>query len=506
MGPRAAASSDSVSRVRAGTYGFFFLAFVALVFVSHAAFFDFPYYWDEAGFYIPAAWDLHEHGSLIPTSTTPNAHPPGLRLWLAGVWKLTGSSIMATRAAMLLWASAGLLLTFMLAIRVCAGLPGAPAFGPVVLLAASPLYFMQSALAQPEVPAMVCGLAALLAFLRGWFAVSALACVALVLCKETGVVFPLVLGYFAWRQQRRWTPVAWFALPMLVLAAWLGFLWTKTGHPFGDAAFSEYNAAYNLHPARFAVALSRRFYTLLIENFHWLGLMALGHAWWKRRFFVASPWPLLAALTAGHVLMVSAFGGAVLERYLVPVLPLFYVAVAASWSLFSARARWMHQGAMTAGLLAGLWWNPPYPFPFENNLAARDQALLFRQAAGLVDALRGERVLATAWPLSAALRDPRLGYVARRHDVREVANFRPDVVRASQIRPFEVFILYTREWDPAGNWLRFGWVERAWRWIYGYRAQMTVEECSAWLGVPPWVTYEQRGQRLDVFVTRTRIQ
>lgn len=490
------------SRTRPSTYAFFLLAFAALVFVSHAAFFDFPYYWDELGFYVPAAWDLHQHGSLIPSSTTPNAHPPGLRLWLAAVWSVFGDSIAVTRAAMLAVATAGLLLTFMLAIKVCAGLPGAPAFGPVVLLAASPLYFMQSALAQPEVPAMACGVLAVLAFLRGSHWLAALACTALVLTKETGIVFPLVFAWYARRQPKQ---AAWYALPVALLALWFGLLFAKTGHLFGDPAFGHYNALYNLHPARLGVALLRRLYTLLIENFHWLGLIAICNAWWKRKLFASHPWPLLATLTAAHLLTVSAFGGAVLERYLVPVLPFFYAAVAASWSLFRDRARWVHQGALTLGLLAGLWWNPPYPFPLENNLAARDQVMLFRQAAGVVDALRGDRVVATAWPLSAALKDPRYGYVRRKHEVHEVADFQTDAVKKADIRPFEIFILYTREWDPPLNWLRLGFIENAWRSIYAYRRQMTPEECSAWLGVPSAVTFEQRGQRLDVYVAKRRI-
>ena len=502
----AAASSELVTgRVRPSTYGFFLFAFAALVFISHAGFLDFAYYWDEVGFYIPSALDLYQHGSLVPHSATPNAHPPGLRLWLAGAWSVFGSSLLVTRCAMLLLATAGVLLTFMLAIELSGRLPGAPAFGPVVLLSASPLFFMQASLAQPEAPAMVAGLAATLCFLRQRWAGAVAACVVLVLLKETGIVFPLVFAAFAWRDGHRRNAVA-FLLPGAVLAAWFGLLYARTGHLFGDAAFSDYNLRYNLHPARLAIAGARRLYTLFVENFHWLGTLAILNAWWKRRLFADRPWPLLAALVAGHLAMVTAFGGATLERYLVPVLPFFYAAVAAGWSLFSSRSRWMHQVAMTGGLLLGLWWNPPYPFPFENSLAARDQVMLFHQAAGLADALRGDPIFATAWPLSAALRDPRMGYVKRRHEVRSAADFRLDSLRSLHAEPFEVFILYTREWDPPLNWMNVGFIRRAWQGVYGYRPQMTPEECSRWLGVPAAVTYEQRGQRLDIYRTQTRIQ
>src|ERR1700687_4557068 len=67
-----------------------------------------PYFWDEAGYFIPAARDLLLTGDLIPHTTLSNAHPPLVMLWLALVWKLTGYSALATRTAMLLVAAAGL--------------------------------------------------------------------------------------------------------------------------------------------------------------------------------------------------------------------------------------------------------------------------------------------------------------------------------------------------------------------------------------------------------------
>ena len=42
-----------------------------------------PYFWDEAGQFIPASLDLFYAGELVPHSTIPNVHPPGIMLWLA---------------------------------------------------------------------------------------------------------------------------------------------------------------------------------------------------------------------------------------------------------------------------------------------------------------------------------------------------------------------------------------------------------------------------------------
>ena len=41
----------------------------AALYLSHFSLLRLPYYWDEAGYYIPAAWDFFRTGSLIPITT-----------------------------------------------------------------------------------------------------------------------------------------------------------------------------------------------------------------------------------------------------------------------------------------------------------------------------------------------------------------------------------------------------------------------------------------------------
>src|SRR5258708_36962812 len=116
----------------------------------------------------------------------PNVHPPGVMIYLAVFWHLFGYSIEATRIAMLLFASFGVLVTFLLAIELARDAAGAPAFTVLALLCVSPLFFAQAMLAQLDMPAMCFGLLGLLLFLQDRFRLSALACAALVLTKETG--------------------------------------------------------------------------------------------------------------------------------------------------------------------------------------------------------------------------------------------------------------------------------------------------------------------------------
>src|ERR1700740_2375242 len=98
--------------------GVVFAAIFAAIFLLHLPLLRLPYFWDEAGYYIPAARDLLLSGSVIPLSTPSNAHPPLVMAYLALGWKLAGYSPLGTRTAMLLLSTFGLLGVFRLARRV----------------------------------------------------------------------------------------------------------------------------------------------------------------------------------------------------------------------------------------------------------------------------------------------------------------------------------------------------------------------------------------------------
>src|ERR1700758_389382 len=87
-------------------------------FLLHVPLLRLPYFWDEAGYYVPAARDLLLTGSVIPHSTPSNAHPPLVMAYLAAGWKLAGYSPSVTRTAMLLLAAFSLLGVFRLARRI----------------------------------------------------------------------------------------------------------------------------------------------------------------------------------------------------------------------------------------------------------------------------------------------------------------------------------------------------------------------------------------------------
>ena len=482
---------------RLGSYLLFALGFGLAIFGGHFSSFHLPYYWDELGQFIPAALDILRDGAWIPHSTTPNVHPPAVMAYLALVWRVVGYSIEATRAAMLLLATATALTVFLLAIQICRPFKGAPAFAAVVLLLASPLFYTQAMLAQLDMPAMLFTSLALLLFLQNRMRSCVLACVALVLTKETGVLVPLVFGVWLLRE-RRTREAVWFAVPVVVLGIWLAYLSYGTGNAMGNDEFVRYNLFYPLHPARLSVALLRRFYYVFVDNFHWIGSVAIVLAWKRTDIFRSRTWAVCGVLVVGHMLMVSVLGGATLERYLLPVLPLFYIAVSAAWSVMELSWRRVSQAAMTAGLIASLFWNPPWPFPFENNFAMVDFIALQKDAAELVESLYPNETIVSVWPFTDALRRPEFGYVSNPVAAIGIEDFHFQTV--ARLKDVGVLVVYSRTWEPAVSVLHIPFVAHYLERYFSYEKQITAEEVSRSLGLTSAVRFTRRGQWIEVYV------
>lgn len=456
----------------------------------HLPYLELPLFWDELGQFVPAALDLFREGWWLPHSTRPNVHPPGLMVFLAGLWSAVGYSILATRVAMLLLAGVTVFLTFLLAIRLCRGLPGAPAFSAATLWMFSPLFYTQSMLAQLDLPATLLMLWALREFLEGRIRRCALISVALVLTKETGLVAPLVFAAWLWREGRR-REAAWFLWPAAALGGWLALLVARTGHWLGNPEFAQYNLSYPLHPVRLGLALLRRAFYLGVDNFHFIGWAAVWSAW-RARVYSSRAWRVTASLGAAHVLTVTVLGGATLERYLLPAMPLMYIAMAAGWSLYApARRRWS-EAAAVAGLVLCLFWTRPLPAPLENNLAMVEFIRLHQQAAAYLEQYGAGRAVTTAWPLSEALRSEDFGYVGQGLRVHEIPDFSPASLTSPALRATELLVLYRRDWNPGPLYDWFPLLGRIRRRYYGFSGEASPEFAEQRLGLKQ-AAYWSRG-------------
>src|ERR1700676_2777157 len=367
----------------------------AALYASHCSLLRLPYYWDEAGYYIPAAWDFFRTGSLIPTSTLTNAHPPLPSIYLALWWKASGYYPEVTREAVLLVAALGLLGVWRLAQRLSDS--DTVAFWVVVLTGLYPIWFAQSTLAHADIFAAACTVWGLVYALpdsernprvaAAWF-------VAAVLSKETAIVVPLTLA-LVWlvaafrskgpeqgRQRGRerlrlMGESAWLASCVFPLAAWYGWHYTKTGFLFGNAEFLRYNAQETLTPLRILAAFGHRLLHLFAHMNMFVPAMMMvaalmleprkdaeGHV---RAGLSAGVRNRILVLLAANALLFSVLGGALLCRYLLPMYPLVLVLAVSTF-----RRRVPYRQALAAlsaaAFVAGLFVNPPYGFAPEDNL------------------------------------------------------------------------------------------------------------------------------------------
>lgn len=475
--------------VRLQTYALTFGFIAVVLLLMHGPLLDLPFFWDEAGQFIPASLDLFRTGSWIPLSTLPNVHPPGVMAYLALCWSIFGYSISATRIAMLLVASFGAVVTFLLAIELARGAAGVPAFAALALLSVSPLFFAQSMMAQLDMPAMSLSILALLLFLQNRIRASAVACIILVLVKETGLVVPLLFaGWMLFEQGSggRRLQALWFLLPVPALAIWLFALHHATGHWFGNAAFTAYNLREPLHPVPFLLALLRRCYYLFISTGHVIGTIAFLWAWRRMPLLRDRPWKIAGAFVIAQLLVVSALGGAVLERYLLPALPVVFIAFAVSFQALATRTRRTALAALLLCLVAANFLNPLYPFPFENNLSFVNFVALEESATDRAEhdalALPGGGVIGTVFPVADALRNPDLGFVQSAHKVFEVAGFSPAEVQKLKSEGPNIVIYCKRTWDPV-RLLDKPPIRSFLATHYGYVPEMSADEVAGTLSM-----------------------
>jgi hypothetical protein len=176
-----------------------------------------------------------------------------------------------------------------------------------------------------------------------------------------------------------------------------------------------------------------------------------------------------------------------------------YIAFAVAWSARPSPATRIGQFALVAGLLLCLFWNPPYPYPYENNLAMVDFVRLHQQAADFVERSYPGQKITTAWPLSIELRRPANGYVKRRMAVQEVAGFHTGDLQALDRASVGPFVLFSREWDAGWDLRRAPLVAPLMRKFYGYQQQIAPSDLERLLGLRLVVRWSERGQWIAVY-------
>jgi hypothetical protein len=502
----------------------FSLIFAGLM-LLHAPLLRLPYFWDEAGYYIPAARDLYLTGALIPHSTLSNAHPPLVMACLAVAWRIAGFAPLVTRAAMLMLAAFSLLGLFRMS-RFAANLP--VAWATAALTALYPVFFTQSSLAHVDLPAAGLTFWGLLAYLEDrpgrqalWFALAALA-------KETAILAPVALlawEVFApmfgprWQEffpppGRRTRPYH-LLPPLLPLASWYAYHFVKTGYLLGNPEFFRYNVAATLSPLRIALALGMRLWQVCgYFGLYLLALAALLAMFRLPRTAEGATRPRIPiwmqaaflALLLAYLGFLSFVGGAVLARYMLPVLPLVILVLVAT--LWRRVRHWKLVVAVVAiAFVAGLFTNPPYGFSLEDNLAYRDYIVMHAEASRFLSMRYPRARVLTAWPASDELTRPWLGYVAQPFRVSRIEDFTPaQVALAAAARSqFDILLVFSTKYQPPhpllGNWAAWQRVKER---FFGYHRDLPSEEIAQRVGGRIIFYKESEGQWIAVIAVERK--
>lgn len=525
----------------------FALIFTAIL-LLHGPLLRLPYFWDEAGYYIPAAYDFFTHGSLIPLSVPSNAHPPLPAIYLAFWWKLSAFKPSVTRIAMLLVAALALTAVFKLSQMLA---NTRVALAVLACTAAYPVWFAQSSLAHADLPAAAFSLWGIYFYFRSlvandfrgqnsrqalvgkeaaaanrdailaaaFFWLSAVS-------KETAIIIPIALAIYdlgaVWKTKRG-VSAGTFARSALLfssvipLGIWFLYHRLHTGFLFGNPEFFAYNVTGTFTPLRIVMSIGLRSWQIL--GYMNLWLLTLATIWVMRypalseddgseRPRIALTFQYrIAAILIANVLAFSLVGGAALARYLLPVYPL--VILIGISTLRRRLANWPLAVALViVGFALALFANPfGYSAP-EDNLSYRDYVILHKQAANRLEERDPHARVLTAWTATDELTKPFLSYIRRPMSVVRIEDFSYGQLQIGRFAAgqYDVALLFSTKQTPQFSVLdRWSWWERLSRKHFGFHRDLSPDTAAAMLGGR--ITWEaKRGRQWIAIVSFDRVE
>ena len=375
---------------------------------------DTPAYWDEMGWLRQAHWlsqvSLHRAIPGFRDAGQFWGHPPGLHLILATIGKLIGVSVTTAHLVIALFSALGVCATFLLA-RHWSGT--AAAWLAAFLLLLSPVYFAQSGMFLADVPVTALGALATYFILKDQFRPYVVCASCMVLLKETAIVLVVALLIYRFVVMKpfrvaKLRDVASYSLPLAVVGAFILLQKATTGHFFFIYDFDV--KLFQLTPdlVLYQAGVITRWIFIDQHRFIFTSLIALNllvNAKARRREL----W-LFA-----FVVVLSGYSFSVLfylPRYLLPVLPMFYILAAAS-ILELARGPRRQFVAATAALGMMVWslMTQPLGENGETSLRYLEIVAMHQSAIHRIASDSPAARVVTTWPLTDELTRPVLGYV-----------------------------------------------------------------------------------------------
>jgi 4-amino-4-deoxy-L-arabinose transferase-like glycosyltransferase len=336
--------------------------------------------------------------------------------------------------------------------------------------------------------------------------------------------------------------------PLFPLTLWYAYHYFRTGYIFGNPEFVRYNVSATLNPWRFLLALALRLWQVFGYLHLWLLTLLMflamllppiedraGMAQVKTGRVgtgdVARPSDpdsttiprpripipaqiIFLIIISTYVFAMALIGGAVLARYMLPAVPL--VILLAVSTLRRRLRYWPAAIALVAAAFVSAWfWNPPYGFSPEDNLAYRDFIVLHEDAERFLEARYPMAHVLTAWPASNELASPWLGYITRPMQVVRIEDFSLEqILSAADFRShdpseFNIALVFSTKYDPPPPWLLrntlIRWKPSLWnRWqalkrrFFGYHQDLPPEAAARILGGRIVFHEERKGQWIAV--------
>lgn len=490
---KSAVSRSGLPINRVQVFSIIFIAILAF----HAPLLRLPFFWDEAGFYVPAAHELATLHSIVPTTTVDAGHPPLPAAYLALWLSLSGWKPAVARVAMLLVAAFALFNIFLLAHRV-ANLPVAVA--STIATAVYPVFFVQSSLTHADLPAAAFALWGIRLCVERRIWLGQIAFSLAVLSKETAVITPIAVAvweiFLAPEKDGRFRRAALCLICVVPLLIWLFYHHYATGRFFGDASFYQYNVSNVLSPVRFVLALFLRIWHLLGA----MGMLALTAATIAAMWFPALQEPssggearerpriaistqlLFALIMFANVVAFSVVGGALLTRYLLPAFPLVIIIGMSTLRRRIFRWEWP-VSVIVIFFVLSLFFDPPYKIAPEDNLTYKDFVELHSQAAHFLEQHESKNTVLTAWPAVDELQHPYLGYIASPFATVAINNFTmEEMIKARRMRSqYQVAYLFSTKYDRP-SWLSSRFWTTLNRRYFDYHADIDPEIAAEFLG------------------------
>ena len=315
---------------------------------------------------------------------------------------------------------------------------------------------------------------------------------------------------------------------------------------FGNPEFFRYNVSSTMNPTRMLLAVGVR----LWQTFGYMNMFVLTLA--TAAAMLLSPQPLgngnfsartgerdsagdtaqahglrdpidlriqavFVVVMFGYIAMLSVIGGALLARYLLPVLPLgIIIAVSTIWRrvpFFALRPAGSPAGQslriqgwivvivfVCGAFIAGLVTNPPYHFAPEDNLTYRDYVILHQHATALVQRRYPYARVLTAWPATDELNKPYLGYVTSPVTVSPVENFSSGEItkalakRRANLDHYDLALVFSTKYEPPRLVFPMSlWVSAGARY-FNYHHDVSAEQAADRLGGHIVMQEHRRGE------------